>query len=241
MCHFTAKGRTSNRPHISLNTPPPPHTHTHTHYHHLSGCQTNVQKHNSLILLLQSYTRCTTGEQKVGDQYKRFLHKQPVLLCSIHTGTQSGKQGVLRVLWRAWACCWGAWWPERLLPLFHLFAHLFHLLTLRLCLSVLVSLATCLQQWSELWPQHGRSMVPWRGKAGASEMENWQSSWVKRQSEGTGHSVCHAQTRRSKSRNRGLNRRRNPEIQDVDEHDEPALAASSEFMDQWRSVLILRL
>lgn len=44
------------------------------------------------------------------------------------------------------------------------FANLSHLLTLRLCFSVLVSLATCLQQWSELWPQHGRSMVPWRRK-----------------------------------------------------------------------------
>lgn len=50
-------------------------------------------------------------------------------------------------------------------------AHLSHLITLRLCLSVLVSLATCLQQWRELWPQHGRSTVRWRGKARAREIE----------------------------------------------------------------------
>lgn len=53
---------------------------------------------------------------------------------------------------------------EAIAPLLSLSAHLSHLITLRLCLSVLVSLATCLQQWTELWPQHGRSMVPWRGK-----------------------------------------------------------------------------
>lgn len=54
--------------------------------------------------------------------------------------------------------------PE-LLPLSPLSAHLSHLIILRLCLCVLVSLATCLQQWRELWPRKGRRTVPWRDKA----------------------------------------------------------------------------
>lgn len=87
--------------------------------------------------------------------------------------------------------------PE-LLPLSHLSAHLSHLITLRLCLCALVSLATCLQQWRELWPRNGRRTVPWRDKARLrGNRGKWKPGIKAEESEGMSHDICRAQTRLS--------------------------------------------
>lgn len=86
--------------------------------------------------------------------------------------------------------------PE-LLPLSPLSAHLSHLITLRLCLCVLVSLATCLQQWRELWPQNGRRTVPWRDKARLRETGGKWKPAIKAELKGTSHDICRAQKHRS--------------------------------------------
>ena len=141
-----------------------------------SVCLTNVRKHNTRGRMLQSHT--PDHDRRAWSRWsgQRGSSTNSQCHCAPSTeghSTERGELGLLFVFPAERWCVVGLPSDHRaqeLLPLSPLHAHLSHLITLRLCLSALVSLATCLQQWRELWPQHGRSTVPWRGKARATEI-----------------------------------------------------------------------
>lgn len=100
-----------------------------------------------------------------------FVHQQSMSPCSIHRDTpQIWEQGVLRVPHRALVC---AQWPEStraIAPLPSLCSSLpsYNIKTVPFCACILGNLRPTMER---AWPQHGRSTVPWRGKARAREIE----------------------------------------------------------------------
>lgn len=136
-----------------------------------SGWLTNVQKPNTWRHTLQSYTSHNRQDESRWPAQEVLPQTANVTVLRLQRDTpQSGERGVFRVLYKALVCCWAAQWPQSTRA-FAPLPSLCSSLPSYSIKTVLVSLATCLQQWRELWPQHGRSTVPWRGKARVSEIE----------------------------------------------------------------------
>lgn len=157
------------------------------------------------------------SQQVSGERATRTkVTPQPTSVTVLHphrNTSQSGKHRELHVLWRALACCGAAQWPERLLPLFP-----------SLCSSLpshnIKTVPLCLYPWQpasnnggrELWPQHGRSMVPWRGKSkGEEDRGRWKAGTVTAEKGRVRESLFGSYTdirMKMKEQSKGLNRRR---------------------------------